>query len=173
MAVKKKIFAGALIVVLVLTAAGIFIYRQGRDVEKQTGDRGHSGAQSSGKAQQVVRIETGTDVNDTKELIHRIHRYRRLFDGDRGPMYNGRVHLALGELFYQVPLIDSAIHHFREVRQLTPGEYKSLYYLGVLYGKKGELSSKIVAWKEFLEMAPNHPMAAQVKEFLADSIKRP
>ena len=88
-------------------------------------------------------------------------------------MFNGRIHLALGELFYQVPLIDSAIYHFREVRRLIPGEHKSLYYLGVLHGKKGELSSKTAAWREFLKMAPNHAMADQVKEFLKDSAKGP
>ena len=69
-------------------------------------------------------------------------------------------HLALSALYLQAGQTDAALSHCLQARELSPGDWKVLWNLSMIYGKKGDLERALAAAREALRLQPDLPHGA-------------
>jgi len=70
-------------------------------------------------------------------------------------------HLALSALYMQAGHTASALSHCLQARDLSPGDWKILWNLSMIYEKKGDLESALSSAREALRLQPDLPHGAE------------
>lgn len=84
---------------------------------------------------------------------------------------NAEIYYNIGIIHYQNDLTEEAIKNLTTSKSLDPKYAPTWYELGLCYIKMGETEKAIHNLEGFLEMEPDSPLAAQVKNIL-DALKK-
>ncbi|MBI5206454.1 MAG: hypothetical protein HY934_01550 [Candidatus Firestonebacteria bacterium] len=77
--------------------------------------------------------------------------------------------IKLGEIYWEIPLLDEAILEYQRIRRLQPNNYLIHCYLGDLYKEKDIIEKAEIEYKQAIDCLPEHPYAYQA---LGDLYKR-
>jgi len=66
-------------------------------------------------------------------------------------------HLALSALYLQAGQTDAALSHGLQAQELSPGDWKILWNLSIIYGEKGDIESALASARQALQLEPDLP----------------
>lgn len=72
-------------------------------------------------------------------------------------------HRMLGEIYYKMDRMNDALAHLRTARSLNPENQKTMFIMGYLHARLGEVSKAIVEWEELKKRTENHKIQELVK----------
>jgi arylsulfatase A-like enzyme len=77
--------------------------------------------------------------------------------------------LNLANVLLQMDRLDEAEAEYRRVLRDEPKDLLAIYNLGMLLIRQGRIDEGATYWRNFYELAPEHPRAADVKRWLLES----
>lgn len=110
-------------------------------------------------------ISLGNDYFDTDQAQKAIHAYGKALEIKPD---NPNILTDQGVMFRKVGWFDKAAANFEKAQKLDPKHLQSLYNLGIVYTLDLKQPDKAKAvWAKYLQMDPNSPNAAQIREMMS------